>query len=42
MVTRTPAGYLQLLTEQYGLLKDAVDGFYSGIEAKANDVAVRF
>jgi hypothetical protein len=32
---------LNLLKDQYGLLKDAVDGFYAGNEAKANDVAVR-
>jgi hypothetical protein len=41
MVTRTPSGYLQLLQDQYVLLKDSVAGFYAGTAAKANDVAVR-
>jgi len=40
-VSRNPGGYLRLLKDQYDLLKDAVDGFYEGKEAKANDAAVR-
>jgi hypothetical protein len=41
VVSRNPGNYLNLLREQYGLLKDAVDGFYAGNGAKANDAAVR-
>ena len=41
MVNRNPDNYPRLLKDQYGLLKDAVVGFYTGNEAKANDVAVR-
>jgi hypothetical protein len=41
MPTRNPDEYLRLLKEQYELLKDAVDGYYAGSEAKANDVAIR-
>ncbi len=40
-LTRNPSGYVQLLKDQYSLLKDSVDGFYGGMEAKANDAAVR-
>jgi hypothetical protein len=40
-IFRSPTSYLGLLRDQYVLLKDAVDGFYEGNEAKANDVAIR-
>jgi len=40
-VSRNPSGYLKLLKDQYELLKDAVDGFYAGNTAKANDAAIR-
>lgn len=41
MVLRHQSNYLVLLQDQYDLLKDAVEGFYAGREAKANDIAVR-
>lgn len=40
-VSRHPGGYLRLLKDQYELLKDAVDDFYEGKEARANDAAIR-
>jgi hypothetical protein len=40
-LTRTPEGYLQLLRDQYSLLKDSVNDFYEGNEAKALDIAIR-
>lgn len=41
MVTRSPAGNAKLLKDQYALLKDSVDDFYAGVEAKAIEIAVR-
>jgi hypothetical protein len=41
MVQRTPAGYLNLLKDQYGLLSDAVEDFYAGKEVRAVDISVR-
>jgi len=41
IVSRNQIGYLRLLKDQYVLLKDAVDGFYAGNEAKANDASIR-
>lgn len=41
MVQRTPAGYLNLLKEQYSLLRDAVEDFYAGKEVRAIDISVR-
>ena len=41
MVTRTQEGYSQLLRDNYGLLKDSVQGFYDGNYAKALEIAVR-
>jgi hypothetical protein len=41
MVTRSPAGNVKVFREQHGLLKDAIDDYYSGIEARAIDTAVR-
>ena len=41
MVTRTQEGYSQLLMDNYGLLKDSVEGFYGGNYAKALEIAVR-
>jgi hypothetical protein len=41
MVTRSPAGNVRVLKDQYDLLKDALNDYYAGIEAKAIEVAVR-
>ena len=41
MVKRTPVGYLNLLKDQYALLKDAVEDFYAGKEVRAIDISVR-
>lgn len=41
MVTRSPAGNAKLLKDQYDLLKDALNDFYAGVDARAIDVAVR-
>jgi hypothetical protein len=41
MVTRSPAGNARVLKDQYDLLKDALNDYYAGIEAKAIEVAVR-
>ena|SRR5271154_5938138 len=41
MVTRSQAGNAKLLKDQSALLKDSVDDFYVGIEAKAIEIAVR-
>jgi hypothetical protein len=41
MVTRSPAGNAKLLKDQYDLLKDALDDYYAGIDAKAIEIAVR-
>jgi hypothetical protein len=41
MVARTQEGYSQLLRDNYGLLKDSVEGFYAGNYAKALEIAVR-
>jgi hypothetical protein len=41
MVQRTQVGYLNLLKEQYALLRDAVEDFYAGKEVRAVDISVR-
>ena len=41
MVTRSQAGNAKLLKDQSALLKDSVDDFYAGVEAKAIEIAVR-
>jgi hypothetical protein len=41
MVTRSPVGNAKVLKDQYELLKDSVNDYYAGKEAKAIDVAVR-
>jgi hypothetical protein len=41
MLTRSAAGNAKVLKEQYTLLKDALNDYYDGVEAKAIDVAVR-
>src|SRR5215469_1578776 len=41
MVTRSPSGNARLLKDQYVLLKDSVEDFYAGVEARAIEIAVR-
>jgi hypothetical protein len=40
MVTRSPASNANIIKEQYDLLKDALNDYYAGIEAKAVIIAV--
>jgi hypothetical protein len=41
MVIRNPAGNAKLLKDQHDLLKDSVNDFFAGVEAKAIEIAVR-
>lgn len=41
MISRSQAGNLQLLKDQYVLLKGSVDEFYAGVNANAIEIAVR-
>lgn len=40
MATRHPANDMKLLQDQYARLKDAIEGFYSGKEVQALNVAI--
>jgi hypothetical protein len=41
MVTRSPASNAKIIEEPYDLLKDALNAYYAGMEAKAVIIAVR-